>query len=289
MCERLGQLRQALADYSEGFDAELLSVADARVVVADITAMEHMAATLKALAALRAARVGPSGESGLRVAAQALASVTGTTVGVANQTLQLGRRLSNQPDVVLAARRGQLSPTQAAVIADAAEVNPSAAAVLVDQAVSGFGLVELRDACAAVKAAARPDPEAHRRQIHQHRRLRSWTDTDGVWHLSGCANPETGAQIDAAIAPITDALFHQARRQRRREHPQAYALDALVQLATQTAGSDPTGPDSEPPDPTAGAPDPATATAKPRRRGAAVKLLMRVDYDTFLRGGGGGR
>ncbi len=40
MCKRLGELRQAMASYAAGFDAGLLSVADARAAVAEAAAIE---------------------------------------------------------------------------------------------------------------------------------------------------------------------------------------------------------------------------------------------------------
>ncbi len=43
----------------------------------------------------------------------------------------------------------------------------------------------------------------------------------------------------AAIEPIADRLFDEARRQSRREPPEAYAIDALVRLATSGGGGTP--------------------------------------------------
>jgi hypothetical protein len=58
MGEALGQLREALVEYASGFEAGLLSVADARAALAQAMVIESTAATIKALAASRVARGG---------------------------------------------------------------------------------------------------------------------------------------------------------------------------------------------------------------------------------------
>src|SRR5215469_8984416 len=102
MCERLAQLRAALAGCAAGFDPSVLSTADAARARDHAAAIEAMAATVKALAAAR------------------LAAATGTSVAEARDTLELGRRLEAQPELASAARRGEVSAAQSRVIADAA-------------------------------------------------------------------------------------------------------------------------------------------------------------------------
>jgi hypothetical protein len=242
----------------------LLSADDAGRARDHAAAIEHMAATVKALAAARVAEAGRWRDDGQRSAAHELAAATGTSVADARDTLELGRRLGTQPNLAAAARGGELSPAQSQVIADAAEVDPAAAPRLMERAHDG-SLSELRDQAARTKAAAHPDLEARRRRIHARRCLRNWTDPEGTWHLAASGNPEDGAQIMSALAPLTDQLFHQARREGRREPPAAYAFDALVELATS-------------------AHQPSQGDSNTQRRGAPVKLLLRVDLDAFLRG-----
>jgi hypothetical protein len=249
-----------------GFDPAVVTAADSARVVNDDAAVEAMASTLKALAAARAADGGGWRRAGHRSPAEALARQTGTSLGAAREVLDTGRRLDSQPQVAAAARLGQLSAAQTAMIANAAAADPSDERRLIAQARRST-LAELRDACVRTKAAAHPDLEERRRVIHAGRHLRSWTDLDGAWHLAGCGNPEDGAQIMAAIAPLTDELFRTARAEGRRESPAAYAFDAVVQLARQASS---------------GHPPPVGG----KRRGAPVKLLLRVNYDTWLRGVG---
>jgi hypothetical protein len=247
-----------------------------------------------------------------------LASQTGTSVGQARDTLDTGQRLEQHPEIADAARAGELSATQTAMICAGANADPESAARLIETA-KRSSVAELRDEVARTKAAAATDLEARRQEIRARRRLRAWTDLEGVWQLRASGNVEDGAQIMAALTSISNDLFHAARCQGRREPPEAYAFDALVQLATEATSGDPAdrgaettadagtdngdsdAPDSDPAD-RPGSPPPGADTSHPpaapesepspsrlprrrrHRRGAPVKLLVRIDYDTWLRG-----
>jgi hypothetical protein len=259
MCSRLAELREAMAAYAATFDASLLSASDAGRARDTAAAIEAMAATIKALAASRVAGAGRWQENGQRSAAHELAAITGTTVTDAQDILKTGRRLSLQPELSSAARRGELSAAQTHAIAGAAEVDAAAAGRLIDHARQGGSLADLMDECSRTKAAAHPDLEARRRAIHARRTLKNWTDAEGVGHVGVSGPVEAVAEIMATIRPMADQIFRQARRDGRREPPTAYAFDALVQLVTSSSPSAP-------------------------RRPAPLKLLVRVDLDTLLRG-----
>ncbi|MGH9125380.1 MAG: hypothetical protein ACRDZ8_11745 [Acidimicrobiales bacterium] len=229
------------------FDSDALPTAQAALVVKKAATIENIAATLKALAANRAAQAGGFRRRGHRSAAEQLAQQTGTTVGDAISTLTRGENLDNQPAVAAAALDGRLSPAQAGVIADAANTNPAAAPKLLDTAAAGGSLVELKQQCGEAKADV-VDREERRRQIHRRRRLRWWTDPEGEAHISGNGNPEDIAQVASFLQPLADAQFDQARREGRREHPDAYRFDALINYCT-TANSTPTTANGEVPDP----------------------------------------
>jgi len=98
-----------------------------------------------------------------------------------------------------------------------------------------WSLQELKDDCARTKAAASHDAEAERRRIHDRRRLRTYCDAEGAWHLHVANNPEVGAEIMAVIDPLRDRLFAQARARGRREPTEAYAADALTMVARTAA------------------------------------------------------
>ena len=245
MCVQLSELRKAVVAYSSMFDPGVVSCAEAAVAVREAAAIEHAAATIKALAAARAAEARTWKTSGARSAEEDLARATGTSLAGARDALNLGRRLQDQPEVADAARRGQLSPTQAAAIAEAVAADPAASRDLLEAAQAGGSLADLKNRCADVKAGA-VDLEARRRDIHRRRFLRMWTGDDGGWRLSGFGNPEDGAQIATALAAYADDAFRAARREGRREHPDAYRFDALVELALQTLTDQPDETDKDP-------------------------------------------
>jgi hypothetical protein len=259
VCDMLGQLRDAVARYVSAFDGPLLSREQAATVVADAAAIEKMAATLKGLAAARAAGSGAWKDTGDRSAAHHLARTTGTSVGQATEVLETARRLERLPTVAAAAREGRLSAQQAAAVAAAATADPSAEHRLLEKA-ERSSITELREECARTTAAALPDPEAHRRNIHAGRFLRSYTDAQGAWNLRMRDNPEVGAEVMASIDAIRDGLFRAARAEGRREGSEAYAADALAELA-RTGG--------------AGGGQPARSRPK---------IIVRVDLPALLRG-----
>ncbi|MGH9265811.1 MAG: DUF222 domain-containing protein, partial [Acidimicrobiales bacterium] len=168
MCERLGQLREAMGRYASSFDPSLLSAEQAECALELAAAIEKMAATVKGLAAARSCGWKEAGE---RSAAHHLARVTGTSVAAAGEALETARRLERLPAVAAAARAGELSAQQAAAVAEAAALDPSAEARLLEKA-RRSSLGELREECARTKAGARPDAEARRRGIHAQRFLR---------------------------------------------------------------------------------------------------------------------
>ncbi|HWC37065.1 MAG TPA: DUF222 domain-containing protein, partial [Acidimicrobiales bacterium] len=264
-----------MSRYAARFEADVLSVDDARRAASEAAAIEATAATVKALASARTAKVGDARRRGARSAAHELARATGTSVSSARQVIETGQRLGHQSDLRAAAGAGELSATQASLVSEGADADPGAEQRLVEVA-KGGSLGELRQAVSEVKAAALADPEGRRRQIRDQRRLRAWTDTDGVWHLRADGNPEDGAQVMAALSPITDELFHAARREGRREPPEAYAFDSLVILATEAAS------DEAPASKAAGSS--AQPKRRRRRRGAPATILCRVDWDAFLAG-----
>ena len=254
MCERLAGITEAMRRYAACFDAPLRSADQAQVALTEATAIERMAATVKAMAAARVAETGAWKASGERSAAHALARSTGTSVSQASETLATAKRLEKLPVVSTAARNGQLSAAQAAAVADAAAADPAAEQRLLDKA-KRSSLAELREECARTKAAALPDAEARRRAIHRQRFLRSYLDAEGGWNLRMRDNPEVGAVIMAALQPIRDRLFRAARAEGRNESTEAYAADALVELAKGNG-----------------------------TKRSGVKTIVRVDLEALLRG-----
>jgi hypothetical protein len=254
---KLSELRDAMGRYAAQFDAARVSADDAARVVRDAAAIEKMAATVKALAATRVAETGVWRRDGDVSAAHHLARTTGSPVGPARDALESARRLAALPTVDAAARRGELSAHQVAVISDAAVADPGAETRLLEQARRG-SYAELRDECARTKANV-TDLEERRRRIHRQRYLRTWTDTEGAALLQMRDNPEVVAGIMATLEPIRDEISESARKQGRRERIDAHAADALAELARR--------PDSASPE---------------QRCTRGTKVLVRVDLTRLL-------
>jgi Domain of unknown function (DUF222) len=254
----LTELRRAMSEYATRFDPARVVACDASRIVNDAAAIEKMAATVKSLAAGRVAETEIWKRDGDRSAAHQLARTTGTSVVQAKETLVAARRLQDLPTAAAAARRGELSTQQVAVIADAASADPFAEARLLEQSRTA-SLGELRDECSRTKANI-CDLEERRRRIHERRHLRTWNDTEGAANLHLRDNPEVVAGIMATIEPIRDELFEAARKEGRREPLEAYAADALAELA-RSAGN-------------------TSGSRNARRR---TNVLFRVDLTRLLR------
>jgi len=273
VCDRLFELRRAIGRYAAHFDPNVVSCADAARVVKQTAEIEAVVRTIQSLAAARLSEGDSWKTKGHRSAAEALARETGTSIGAAKDVIETGRRLGSRPDLSDAACSGELSFAQTSLIANASEADPRAEKRLVGHA-SRLSLSELKSAVAKTKADADPDPEARRRRIHARRYLRSWTDIEGTWHLNAAGNPEDGAQIMSAIGSISESIFRAARTEGRREPPDAYSFDALLSLSKQASKVARL----------ATKPSSSTASTVRCHEGAPVKILVRIDYDSFLRG-----
>ncbi|HLI53013.1 MAG TPA: hypothetical protein VKU88_01695, partial [Acidimicrobiales bacterium] len=157
--------------------------------------------------------------------------------GAARHTLETGRRLSSNKKVARAALSGELSPSQASLVANGAEAAPDKTDELLEKAKSS-SLSELADEVARTKAAA-SDPEERRAAVHASRKLRAWTDPEGVWHLFAEGLPDDGARLHTVIGEIRRALIA-ARRQRgiTGETFQALDYDSLLTLIRVALGTE---------------------------------------------------
>jgi hypothetical protein len=245
-----------------------------------------------------------------------MACKAGSSVGEARNGLETSKRLRRLPATEAAVRRGELSRAQAETIADAAAINPAAEQSLLDVAPRST-VADLRQQANRAKAAGDPDPSATHRRIHRQRRLRRFTDDEGAWNLQGRGTPDAGGVFNAALDPIIDEFFRTARGERRRESREAYAFDALIELARRACGRsghagaalptsepvqtvdptlivDPDAPDDTDLTVDASAPDPIGAgpVAPARRAGRqqtsspnpSFLALLRIDVEALVRG-----
>ncbi|MDE3204466.1 MAG: DUF222 domain-containing protein [Acidobacteriota bacterium] len=237
MCRDLEALRQSMCQYGESFDAASLSPAEAGHVVKLCAAIEASAAALKSLAAARLAEGGSWRHEGYQSPEEQLADRTGVGTGQARRALQTAKRLSDHPQVAQAAALGELSASQAELIAIGAEADRSKTKDLIDKAKSS-SLGELRDEVAQVRAH-RTDLEAQRRRIHEARKLRSFTDLEGAWRLAVSGNVEDGMTLTRLLTPVRQRL-----NRLRRDAGQALQTfeqldyDALITVARIACGHD---------------------------------------------------
>ena len=266
-------------------------------------AIERLAGAAKTLLAARVDESGVARRAGDRGTAEYLARKSGASLGTARSSLETSKKVAALPETTAALRRGELSRPQADQIANAATADPAAERALLHKAANA-SLSELREACARTRAQADPDPEATHRRIHHDRRLRRWTDGEGAWNLAARGTPDAGSRFNAALDPIIDELFHAARKQGRREPREAYAFDALIELArrhhTQSAMASRTdadqsgtirsaaGDDSAPAASRQRTPAPADMHDSPAPRRRSVDpthlALLRVDLTALVRG-----
>jgi hypothetical protein len=157
------------------------------------------------------------------------------SAAAAAKALETAKRLAAQPILDAAARAGDVSPEQAAVISDAVQADPSAESRLVETAQSST-MADLRGACARTKVAADANPDATHERIRKARRLWEWTDQEVAWNLGARGVPEDGAVIHAALKAKADELFEQARKEGRREPHEAYMYDALLSIMREHLG-----------------------------------------------------
>ena len=258
----IDEVHRVVAAYARSFDAALISATAAQRIVGRAAAIEHMAASVKALAAARVAETELWKQEGDRSAAHHLARRTGTTVSKAREALDTAAALAQLPELDAAARSGEVSPAQAGAIADAASNNPSAERRLLDTALRA-SLGELLDECARTKAAAEPDAEARHRAIHAGRFLRRRRCGDGAAELQYRSTPEEVAEVWSVVRGYAERVFRAARTEDRREAEEAYLADGLLGAARAAAGG---------------------RADEGKRAPTPAKVVVRVDWDALVRG-----
>jgi hypothetical protein len=258
---------RALAELCRELDPVSVPLADATAVYQSLARIERLAAGAKLRMAKRVEESNEWRRGGHRSAAEWLARASGTSTGSAHAELATSQRLATLPGTEDAVRDGELSTAQATAIADAASADPAAEERLLHKA-KRASVRELRDECARTKAAADPDADARYERIRRDRSLRTFTDHEGAWNLHARGTVDAGAKIMAALTPIIDDLFTQARSDGRRDSHDAYAFDALVELAERRAATAP--------------------AAEPERPKLKYLGVLRLDLEALIRGAAAG-
>jgi hypothetical protein len=282
MCGTLAELKQACSTFAARFDAALLPPAQFSQVLADAGTLEKIFANIAAVSAARMA--GGAGGGSVREAVSGLARASGTSLAEAAKALEAAKQAEAQPEVAAAVRSGELSRQQVALVAGTVANNPSSAPQLLELA-RGASMRELADESLRARSSGQ-GAEARRQAVHASRFLRYFTGTDGAFNLHGRATAEQGAMVMAALRPLADKAFEAARKEGRRERPEAYAWDALAELASSgsgaAAGSGGSG----------GGHGRGSASSGSSGRGVGgrggggprAEVMVRVDYSALLRG-----
>ncbi|HEV3471974.1 MAG TPA: DUF222 domain-containing protein [Actinomycetota bacterium] len=257
----LPALRARLKDIVRELEPERLTGKSAARLVEEFAAIENLAVAGKTLCAGRVAESGAWQASGEKTAAHWMAKTTGTSVGSAVASIETAARLAELPITNAAVRAGKLSDAQAKEIASAAAAAPTAESRLLQVAKSD-SLHGLKETCAKVKAAALPDENERYRRIHERRRFRHRTDGDGAFRIDALLTPDKGATVLAALEPIKERVFADARKQGRREPFEAYAADALVEACEHVRD----------------------CGEVPQRKGPAAMVHVIVDHAALTRG-----
>ena len=287
---RVEEMRREFAETVASIEPRLLSPEDARAALEHVTAIKNMASRLGGRLARRAAQGTEWRKAGFASEAEWLASINGSSQGAAKDTLETADRVEDLDAVADAADRGELSPEQLSMIADAAAANPAVQERLLNDAKTK-PLSKLRESCARAKQAADPDPDATHERVRAARRLRFAKLLDGAAQILGITTADQMAPIKAAIERRANELFHAARLAGCYEPREAYQIDALEQICREwleggraddehNAEPVPDDPDSEGEESAA----PAPAAGPRRSAGPAWLGLLRIDLEALLRG-----
>jgi hypothetical protein len=231
----------ALRDAVHRLEPDYLSTEEATLAVKLFAEVERLGTAGKTLAARRVERLGAWRAEGHRSAAHWVASATGVPVGQAVGTLQTARRLELLPATEEAYRSGELSEARVREVAVAAVANRKAEGELLEAARTET-VTSLKERCRRATAEAAIDETGSYERIRRGRYLRHWTDPDGAFRLQGRLTADDGARVLAGLEPHQSRIFHEARKQGRREPSEAYAADALVEMAASGGGDEHPGP-----------------------------------------------
>jgi hypothetical protein len=243
-----------------GLDPDLITASSAMDLVGRVDRMERRLAGLKMMLAGRVADSQVWRHRGDRSAAHWLAGQAGTTVADAVNSLETAARLKALPVTAAAVRDGLLSKAQAHTVADVAAVAPDCETDLIGLA-ERESVKALRDEGARRKQG-HLDEQARYGAIRASRHVRFGTDPDGAATMGVRTTPDAMAEIKAAIAHHQTRIFDQARNAGLRHPFEAYAADALVDMARASMGK----------------------SDREQSKRVPTKVIVRVDHRALERG-----
>lgn len=229
-----------LADL-ESFVASLQPAAylghDAQQLVQQLSKAEKLCGNARILMSQRITRE-VAERDGKTSPTEWMAGASGESAGRSRRDLETGKRLENQPHLEEALRSGDISPTQAAILAEAGAADPEAAADLLSEAPS-VSINELKDRARRIIAAktAEEDAIARELRIRSRRHLRFSVSDEGSLLLRGELPAAEGAAVRNLLETRKDQIFREARSKAEPEWEaaEAYLADALVSVCQQSA------------------------------------------------------
>ena len=217
------------AAIAEG-DVACMSPAGLRDQVRRLNRLGRKVTGYEAVTVGELARRGAWNDGTARNAADWVAAQTGAGWGEANARIALGEGLRERPETTDALLAGRISGTQAAIITRGASVDPHSEARLLELA-ERTSVKELQAASDRIRATESGALAEQQAAIHRTRYLRTWIDREGAFRIDAKLTKAAGAKVLAVLEPYMETEFADARRQGRREQPDAYRADALVTMA----------------------------------------------------------
>jgi hypothetical protein len=228
---RLRQLRRDLVQLvTELGDASSLRGPDAKRILSELVGIQRAAVAGKLTVQRRAVSTSVWRTDGASSPETWLATLTGETPADAARSLTAGQQIAELPATAALLAEGELSETQATLVASGASVDRTAEHALLETARrSSTG--ELKRKSRAARQAAMGRQAVDRDRIHRTRYLRTWTSDDGAFEGKFRLTPDHGAVLQSALESAQSAVFARARKDGLREGADAYAADALLDLA----------------------------------------------------------
>jgi hypothetical protein len=231
----LNEIEFALRELAAEFDPNAVPLCEAPKLWQTAMRAAGLAESIALLLAPRVDEAGAWKRNGHRTVADQLAADAGTSVNAAQRLLDTSKRVAEQPKTERALRAGELSMVKAELVAEAIEVAPDSADELLDLAKTA-PVAKVRQHVLRTKAAVNADENYVR--IRKERSARHYTDAGNAWHFHATGTVDDGAAFVQVFEPIVDELFKAAYQEGRRESRDAYAFDALMEMARRASGED---------------------------------------------------
>ena len=229
----LNEIEWALGELVEELDPDAVPLCETSAMWQTAARVGCLVDALKILLARRVDESGVWKRGGFRSAAEQLAADAGTSVLSAQGLLDTSKRVASQPKTARALRAGDLSARKAEVVAKAVEVAPDAEDQLLALAKTA-PVAKLKQEALRAKAAV--DGDERYARIRRERSARWYTDEEGAWHFHAKGTVDDGREFLSVFEPIVDQFFKAAHSEGRSEPTEAYAFDALIEMARRACG-----------------------------------------------------